>query len=335
MIFPKTLILFSSQIANHETFLPILVTTEENKKYHDVRRISYRSEILSPQVTPNGNNALVATWSWRNSKLVNRIKRTRIYYYTERYSKPRIVSPNLGSNQKWTVNRATSDTSYRVCIRVEKQQEMEGWPADIVCRKSSPQPWHMPASIGSSVGALLALIVIIFVMATVQRKHRHRRHNSARGPTSKRSRIDSALESQFDSVAYREETSFYDDATTIYDSTCAPTSSMADGGGGIASSPEAAEETDAAGPLAAHADTAMPLLPPKPNVNTSSSSNGHGASNKSVTFKEGTSKGQETGDTTPTVRETAIDEKGPLENSSGTEGTPGSGALFTQLIETI
>ena len=111
-----------------------------------------------------------------------------------------------------------------------------------------------------------------------------------------------------------------------------------DGGGtgtGIASSPEAAEEGDAAGgPMAAHADTATPLLPPKPTTNSSSSSNGHSA-NKSVTFKEGTSKGQEAGEAGTTVRETAIDEKGPLEGGGGAEGAPGSGALFTQLIETI
>lgn len=89
------------------------------------------------------------------------------------------------------------------------------WPGvrepEQICANTSDK-WELSAFFGSTAGALIALILIILLILFSKRaKKRQKALNSDLNDKPKRLRFDSAFESQFDSVAIREDTSFYDE----------------------------------------------------------------------------------------------------------------------------
>lgn len=152
-------------------------------------------------------------WNWSNSTISPFVENIIIYYSVEGSSKMEIFK-QLDKSYKtaYVMSDIDLDAKYKICLRVIMSVD---WPGvrepDRICANASDK-WELSAFFGSTAGALIALILIILLILFSKRaKKRQKARNTDTNDKPRRLRFDSAFESQFDSVAIREDTSFYDE----------------------------------------------------------------------------------------------------------------------------
>ena len=182
--------------------------------------------VKSYRLVTEHSDKLRAVWKWHRPHAVSKeVLRVKVFYqYADQI---KLFKQPTRITDETTLTNLRANTRYRVCIDVRGQLNDTVARSEQHCLTASTTMWHTSASIGSSVGALLALAIILLMLLVSQRSRRRRRlRRGANAAASKRSRLDSTFESQFDSMVIRDENAFYDGDE---ESSCVPeTSEQAD-----------------------------------------------------------------------------------------------------------
>ncbi|XP_074658728.1 uncharacterized protein LOC141911638 [Tubulanus polymorphus] len=104
----------------------------------------------------------------------------------------------------YSIDKLLANTNYKICLALYNNSSSVDSPSRH-CMDAMTTTWHIPVSIGSSIGAFLALAIIVLIVLMSQCKQRHMTNRVRR----KSSRYDSQFDSQYDSVAHDPESSSY------------------------------------------------------------------------------------------------------------------------------
>jgi hypothetical protein len=204
------------------------------------------------RVETEDRNSVCVSWNWKDSYQARLVKLIQIYYTYEGHGKPSYF-PDVrsGGSTRQCASNLTADNYYQVCLRVEKWIHYnDTGPTDVgnIFSSNDLQPkiqeivhcqfirlssWHMAATIGTTLGAILALITIVMLIIFTRRGRQSLLLRTSAGGTDSTNqswgterregsrytssfRKDSAFESQFDSIAIRDEMSYYEDGN-MYD----------------------------------------------------------------------------------------------------------------------
>lgn len=122
---------------------------------------------LGPTQTPikdlsvigSESNSIHVQWDLHNRNSINGFK---VWY--QHQGSPRIVKSQLLQTdiQDYKIRDLDANTQYKVCVEVYRAN-FTSEPIS-TCIDAMTSNWHVPVSIGSSIGALLALIIIVVIV---------------------------------------------------------------------------------------------------------------------------------------------------------------------------
>jgi hypothetical protein len=123
--------------------------------------------------------------------------------YIQRHDSTHIdYSAMMGTDvMEYTIKNLQVNTHYKVCLAVYNDDELDLPSPERNCLDAMTTAWHIPVSIGSSIGAVLAFAIIVLIVLISQCKAKgfqnvHRR---------KSSRYDSQYDSTYESVTHDPE----------------------------------------------------------------------------------------------------------------------------------
>lgn len=79
----------------------------------------------------------------------------------------------------YKIRNLVADTFYRVCVVMYKNDTQQGGHTPQQCIGASTASWHLPVSVGSSIGAMLALSLIVLMVLIARCPTVMRRRNGA------------------------------------------------------------------------------------------------------------------------------------------------------------
>ncbi|XP_076464146.1 uncharacterized protein LOC143296210 [Babylonia areolata] len=128
------------------------------------------------------------------------------------------LSPSVSS---YSINNLVADTFYKVCVVMYRNDTSS---PDRQCLDASTTSWHIPVSIGSSIGAVLALSIIVLIVLlsrcpSIARRHHHHHHHS-RASASESSKYDSMTSSRYHDDPSDTTTQCHDHDDDVFSDSC-------------------------------------------------------------------------------------------------------------------
>ncbi|GFR60675.1 hypothetical protein ElyMa_000085500 [Elysia marginata] len=141
---------------------------------------------LNPEVISAAKTSLQIRWDGSSAPFVTGY-RVRYHQITSSY----VQDSGLleASRQIYDINNLVADTYYKVCVRVFRN--MSGSPAATECLEAATSSYGVPVSVGSSLGALLTLCIIVVIVLLARCPSLVKRPRGCRTAAAESSKYDS------------------------------------------------------------------------------------------------------------------------------------------------
>ncbi|CAG5128600.1 unnamed protein product [Candidula unifasciata] len=158
---------------------------------------------LSPEVTSSTASSIYIKWSWEGLGPVY-VRGFKVQYHrlaSSFHQESGFLPPSADS---YSIRNLVADTYYEVCVLLYRNDTSVPMKE---CVDAATTSWHIPVSIGSSIGAVLALSIIVLIVMLA------RCPNLVRTP-----RTAAAESSKYDSMSshYPDDRYEMSDTTTHY-----------------------------------------------------------------------------------------------------------------------
>ncbi|XP_013379173.1 uncharacterized protein LOC106150739 [Lingula anatina] len=123
------------------------------------------SQILSDvRVVASASSSLDIKWTVNTLNSVTGFVVRHQHEGSQRIIKSTLLEPSISS---YVIDDLDANTQYRVCVDVYSKNFTS---PSAVCIDALTSSWHVPVSIGSSIGALLALVIIVIIVMVARFK---------------------------------------------------------------------------------------------------------------------------------------------------------------------
>ncbi|CAG5124972.1 unnamed protein product [Candidula unifasciata] len=141
---------------------------------------------LSPEVSSTTATSVYIKWAWEGLGPVH-VRGFRVHYHrlSSSYVQHSVLLPPSASS--YGIGNLVADTYYKVCVTMYYNDTSIPLKE---CVDASTTSWHIPVSIGSSIGAVLALSIIVFIILLARCPGLARQPRTAAAESSKYDSID-------------------------------------------------------------------------------------------------------------------------------------------------
>ncbi|XP_012941545.1 uncharacterized protein LOC101862669 [Aplysia californica] len=137
--------------------------------------------LLGPEVTSSSPSSIYIRWAWEALGPVE-VQSFMVQYH-------RLASTYIQNSRKlpastdtYSIQNLVADTYYKVCVTMHHNASS---PPVQGCVEAATTSWHIPVSIGSSIGAILALSIIVLIVLISRCPHMVSKSRSAAPESSK------------------------------------------------------------------------------------------------------------------------------------------------------